>query len=244
MGRTPKRGQMRNLKKQERIAIEAVARRFSAKLEKGSDPLDAYIALAGKRVAVSIATLRARSNGRGNGAKPGLRFDKVATRLIERLQATLGETVPAGMTVLLTVTAPIRLPSKTAATLEGRIQELLGRGAPGRDEKATIHGNRIQIRLLRGQSERAPKMIGFVHNADSDALLLLNMTRELLKLISSAPGRRAPKPADDQWLVVVSAGGISYLDAYRYIWSQLRMAIDFKRILMVFDDGRVEVLTG
>jgi hypothetical protein len=244
MGRTPKRGQMRNLKKQERIAIEAVARRFSAKLEKGSDPLDAYIALAGKRVAVSIATLRARSNGRGNAAKPGLRFDKVATRLIERLQATLGETVPAGMTVLLTVTAPIRLPSKTAATLEGRIQELLGRGAPGRDEKATIHGNRIQIRLLRGQSERAPKMIGFVHNADSDALLLLNMTRELLKLISSAPGRRAPKPADDQWLVVVSAGGISYLDAYRYIWSQLRMAIDFKRILMVFDDGRVEVLTG
>jgi hypothetical protein len=235
---------MRNLKKQERIAIEAVARRFSPTWEKGSDPPDAYIVLAGKRVAVTIATLRVRSTGPGNAAKPGLRFDKVATRLIERLQATLGETVPDGITVLLTVTAPIRLPSKTAATLEGRIQELLGRGAPGRDEKATIHGNRVQIRLLRGLSERAPKLIGFVHNADSDAPLLLNMTRELLKLINSAAARRAPKPAGDRWLVVVSAGGISYLDAYRYIYSQLRVAIDFKRILMVFDDGRVEVLTG
>ena len=33
---------MRDLKKQERTAIEAVARRFSATWEKGSDPPDAY----------------------------------------------------------------------------------------------------------------------------------------------------------------------------------------------------------
>ena len=126
------------------------------------------------------------SNGaalrQGNAAKPRLRFDKVATRLIERLQATLGETVPDGMTVLLTITAPIRLPSKTAASLEDKIQTLLGRRSPGRgrDEKDTIHGNRVRIRLLKDKSERAPKMIGFVHNSDSDPLLLLNMTRELL----------------------------------------------------------------
>ena len=40
------------------------------------------------------------------------------------------------------------------------------------------------------------------------------------------------------------ARGISCLDAYRYIYSQLRMATNFKRILMVFNDGRVEMLTG
>ena len=87
------------MKKQERTAIEAVARRFSATWEKGSDPPDAYIMVAGKRVAVDITTLKRRSTGQGNAAKPRLRFDKVATRLIERLQATLGETVPDGMTV-------------------------------------------------------------------------------------------------------------------------------------------------
>src|SRR5437879_11840487 len=120
-------------------------------------------------------------------------FEKVATRLIERLQATLGETVPDGTTVLLTITAPIRLPSKTAASLEDKIQTLLGRGSPGRDEKDTIHGNRVRIRLLRDESERAPRMIGFVHNSDSDALLLLNMTRELIDLISAAARRRAQR---------------------------------------------------
>jgi hypothetical protein len=235
---------MRNLKMQERIAIEAVARRLSATWVKGSDPADAYIELAGERVAVCIATLRARSAGPSNAAKPGLRFDKVATKVIEGLQATLGETVPDGTTVLLTITAPIRLPSKTAAALEAKIQSLLRRGAPGRDEKDTIHGNRVQIRLLTGQSERAPKMIGFVHNADSDALLLLNVTRELLESISAEARWRAPKPAGDRWLVVVSAEGTSLFEAYRYICSQLRVAIDFKRILMVFGDGRVETLTG
>lgn len=234
---------MRDLNKQERTAIEAVARRFSATWEKGSDPPDAYLLVAGKRVAVDIATLKRRGTRQRNPAKPRLRFDKVASRLMERLEATLGDTVPDGMTVLLTITAPIRLPSKTAASLEDKIQTLLERGSPGRDAKGTIHGNRVQIRLLRDESERAPKMIGFVHNSDSDPLLLLNMTRELLELISTEAGRRAPKLAGDRWLVVISAGGISCLEAYRYIYSLLRKATDFKKILMVFGDGRIGMLT-
>ena len=87
-------------------------------------------------------------------------------------------------------------------------------------------------------------MIGFVHHSDSDPLLLLNMTRELLELIGAEAGRRAPRRAGDRWLVVISAGGISCLEAYRYIYSHLRMASYFKKILMVFGDGRVGILTG
>ena len=148
------------------------------------------------------------------------------------------------MTVLLTITAPIRLPSKTAASLEDKIPTLLRRGSPSRDETDTIHGNRVQIRFLRDRSEHAPRVITFVHNSDSDPLLLLNITRELRERISAEAGRRAPKPAGDRWLVVISAGGIAFLEVYRYIYSQLRMATDFKKILMAFGDGRVGVLTG
>jgi hypothetical protein len=87
-------------------------------------------------------------------------------------------------------------------------------------------------------------MIGFVHNSDSDPLLLLNMTSELLELVSAEAGRQAPTLADERWLVVISARGMSCLEAYRYIYSQLRMTSDFKKALMVFGDGRVGVLTG
>ncbi|MDE3135899.1 MAG: hypothetical protein KGL59_04965 [Acidobacteriota bacterium] len=233
---------MTDLKKQEQAAIEAVARRFSATWEKGSDLCSAWLTVAGKRVAVDIGTLKQRNSGKTNAAKPGLRFDKVVTRLMEHLQSALAGIVPDRTTVLLTITAPIRLPSKTAVALETKIQTLLGKGSRPRDVKATIHGKRIQVRLLRNQFVRAPKLIGFVHNPDSDPLVLLNLTSDLLERISPKPGRQARRPAGDRWLVLINAGGISFLEAYRYICSQLRTAPDFQKVLMVFDDGRVEVL--
>lgn len=42
----------------------------------------------------------------------------------------------------------------------------------------------------------------------------------------------------------MNAGKSSYFETYRYTYSQLRTATDFKKILMVFDDGQVEMLTG
>jgi hypothetical protein len=200
--------------------------------------------VAGKHVAVDIRTFKWRDAGQGNAATPRLRFDKVATRLIERLRTTLGDVVPDGTTVGLTVTAPIRVAAQTAAAVEARIHTLLARRSPGRDVKATINGNRIQIRVLRTRSEGVPKLIGFVHNADTDPLLLLNMTRELLELFSAEAGRRPTKRAGERWLVVTSAGGSALLDAYRDIYSQLGMATGFAKILVAFGDGSVGVLTG
>lgn len=85
-------------------------------------------------------------------------------------------------------------------------------------------------------------MIGFVHNSDSSPLLLLNMTRELLEVISAEAGGPAPRPASDQWLIVISAGGSSCLAVYRHIYSQLRVATGFEKILMLFSDGRIGTL--
>lgn len=87
-------------------------------------------------------------------------------------------------------------------------------------------------------------MIGFVHNSDSDSLLLLNMTCELLEIISSAASGRAARPAGDQWLIAISARGSFCLDAYRYIYSQLPIATEFEKILIVFGDESVGMLAG
>ena len=235
---------MRDLEKHERAALEAVGKRFSATWEQGSGPPDAYLTFAGKRVAVEIRSFKRRGAGRSNATRPRLRFDKVATRLLERLRTTTGDVVPDGTTVVLTVTAPIRVAAKTSAALEDRIRTLLARRSRGRDEDAAIHGNRIRIRLLRNLSERAPKFIGFVHNADSDPVLLLNMTREVLELFSVEAERPATKRAGERWLVVTSAGGSAWLEAYRDIYAQLRMATGFNKVLMAFGDGRVEMLTN
>jgi len=70
------------------------------------------------------------------------------------------------------------------------------------------------------------------------------MTRELLERISDEAGRRAARLAGDRWLVLISAGDISWLEVYRYIYSQRHMATDFEKIFMIFGDGRVGILTG
>jgi hypothetical protein len=230
------------LNAQERAAIEAVAKQFSATWEAGGDPPDARLLVDGKRVAVDIRTLKQRGRNQATAEKPRLRFDRVVIRLIEHLQATVGATVPAGTTVLLTVTAPIRLPAKTASALEDKIQTLLGRGAPQRDLNDTVHGNDVRIRLLRDGPERAPKMIGFVHNPETAPLQLFDVTSKLLDLFSVAAGWQMPKIAGERWLVAISARSFSCLEACRYILSQLSDATGYEKVLMVFSDGRVGVL--
>jgi hypothetical protein len=227
---------------QERIAIDAVATQFSATWKAGRDR-GAVITVGGKRVAVEIANLNPRAAGQGHTREPRLRFDKVATRLVERLQATVGPTLSEGTTMLLTITAPIRLAAKTAAALEEKIHARVGRRSLGRDESATVHGNRVRIRFVRTEPGRAPTLIAFVHNADSDPLLLLNMTGGLLDQILGVRGR-APKAPGDRWLVLMSGGGRSRLEAYRYIYSQLGVVTGFNKVVIVFGDGWVETLSG
>jgi hypothetical protein len=234
---------MSDLRKQERIAIEAVARHFSATWEMPSDSSGIYLTVAGRRVAVGVVTLKRHGACQADTPKIRLRFDRVAMRLIESLNTALGKAVPGGTTAIVTVTAPVRMASKTAAELEERIQTLLSRRLPSRDEKATIYGNRIRIRFVRDGSVHVPRVIGFVHNPETDPLLLLNVASELLDLAKARARGRVVESAADCWLVVISARGSSCLEVYRHVFSHLRLSAKFKRVLMVFADGRVGELS-
>jgi hypothetical protein len=219
--------------------MEIVARRFSATWEEDGNAAEAYLTIAGKRLPVDLVTLKPR-DPHGVPALQ-LRFDKVATRLIERLQSALSETVPADTTVLLTITAPIRLPSKTAESLEENVRSLIARGSPTRGVSVSLHGNRVRIQSLK--SAGAPRVIAFVHNVDADPLEIVRMTRDMLDFNGADAARRTSRAAGGRWLVVVSPDGTSRLQAQRYVWSQLRSTSRFERVIMAFADGRVEVLT-
>src|SRR5205085_9899147 len=104
---------MSELRKQKQAAIEAVARHFSATWEGGEEPADAYVTIAAKRVAVEVVTIKRVGNRRGD-AKPRLRFDRVALRLVGGLQAALHGSVPDGKPALAPITAPPPLPPTPA----------------------------------------------------------------------------------------------------------------------------------
>ncbi len=232
---------MGNLTKRESNAVEAVARSFAGTWESAGSSAGAWLLVDRKRIAVDIATLDAHATGRGDAATPRLRFDKVVARVLERLRSALDETIPDGVTVLVTITAPIRLASKTAAAVEKRIQTLVRQASAGRGGPDTIHRNRVQVRVVRHQSDLAPKVIGFVHNPDADPAPLMKLSRVLLERGNGHAGRRKTR-AGDRWLIAITGGGCSSLEAYRYVHSQLRAATGFQKVVIVFPDDHVEAL--
>jgi len=208
---------MSGVGKRERAALEAVARHFSATWEKGEAPPDAYLTIAGKRIAVEVTTTKLRIAERGGLTKPRLRFDRVALGFVRRLQA-----------------AP-----------EDNIRTYLARQSAQGEAKHTIHGNQIRVRLVKGGSRRTTKVIGFVHNPDSDPDVLFDITLSLIERIGAKARTGAPaRSADDRWLVLAGDDRFSYIEPYRHVCSQLSIPTGFKKILVVLADGRIETLTG
>ncbi len=105
-----------------------------------------------------------------------LRFDKVARRLSDDLKTTLAGILPAGQNVLITVTAPIKHPAKTAETLQNIVRAGLARG----ELCKAIHGNQVRVRPIAHVATNMPKVLTFVHNPESDARLILDIAESRL----------------------------------------------------------------
>jgi hypothetical protein len=127
----------------------------------------------------AIANRVARANGL-TLATLGLRFDRVVVRLLADLRASLSKDIPDGTTVLLTMTAPIKVPGKTAEDLARRIRHWLrAEGAP-REKRMTIFGNKVSVRLVKVALRQKERLVGLVHNPERDARRLLKMTADCL----------------------------------------------------------------
>jgi hypothetical protein len=173
-----------------------------------------------------------------------LRVDKEVRRLIGDLQSSLTGVVSDGEAVVVTVTAPIRLGSKTTAELELRIKEALARKPPRRDIADTIHGNHVQVRFVQGVPTHVSRIIGFVHNPDPHSDILLELAQSLLQGIGAAEKSSPKTVTSERWLVLVIEDGFARIDTWRQVHDQLGLSTGFKKILLVFDGNRVEQLTG
>lgn len=115
--------------------------------------------------------------------------------------------------------------------MEDSIRELLsGRRAR---LKATIHGNRIQVRVLHGGARRTSRLVGFVHNPKPDPSVLFDVSRSLLACIGS---EKRP-PGGDRWLVIANRDGLAPVETVRQVCLALRARTVFKRILLEESEG-------
>lgn len=105
-----------------------------------------------------------------------LRFDKVALRLIDGVKAHVGQSLPADQSILFTVTAPVKLAAKTSSALQEWLARLRSEG-----RSTTINGNEIRARIVLRIPSDMPRVMGFVHNPENNADLLLDIAETSLR---------------------------------------------------------------
>ena len=183
---------------------------------------------------VDVVVLEAQIPRRSKVAPPRLRFDRVVLRVFERLRTALRDDVPSGVTVVVTITAPILVPGKTIAAVEERLRALLGKRS-SRGLTETIHGNEVRIGIIRGAKASTAPIVGFVHNRDSDRSVLFDVTDALVQCLGSVKGRSLAVAMEDEPL---------WTETYRHVCAQVFARTDFKRVFLVTTDDEVSTLVG
>ena len=125
---------------------------------------------------LKTTTIEREIGERARAAKLKLRFDKAVRRLTGDLKATLAGVVADGQSVLVTVTAPIKHPAKTAEALANVVRDGLAHG----ELCKTIHGNKVRVRPITHVATNMPKVLAFVHNMESDPRLILQIAESRL----------------------------------------------------------------
>ena len=119
--------------------------------------------------------------GATTASELGLRFDRIVVSVLDHLKLFVGANAPEGLTVLLTLTAPIRTPKKMAVALEREIAALFQNGCSEAERSIVLHGNRAELRLVQRAPTRGQGLLGFVHNPDVDAVVILNLAEQWLR---------------------------------------------------------------
>jgi hypothetical protein len=202
-----------------------------------------YVTVGGRRIALDVAVIAQQPPRLKRVARARLREDVVARRVLRELESALLAHVPDGKTIILTLGAPIKVPKKVLAALTNVLLTYLESGAEEVEEKRTILGNRVRFRVLNHNSKWNAQVIGFVFSGDPEPGVLANTMRSLHDEIAAKAKRRMPEGfAGDRWLVLGNDHWIADIKTYRRAYSQLSPPHNFRKILMVFDGGRVEAL--
>jgi hypothetical protein len=222
-------------------AIRMVADHYSAEWDGVTGDSGPRLQIGGKSVALAVLAMTVRSTGRGGPVEPRLRFDRGVLRLSSGLRDALAQAVPASTAVIVTVTAPIRLRARTQAVLIEKIRAVLTKRPVPARLAATVHGNRVQVRTMKGGRRSTCPIVTFVHNPKPAPAPLFDAARALLTCLGST--ELAVRGSQrERWLVIANPHGTAPIRTIRHVAECLCAPGTFSRMLAVGARGRVEEL--
>ncbi len=188
-----------------------------------------------QRIIVRVARFRPAGARKSHGAGLRLRLDKVAVSLVGRVRFAVQQSVPENRTVILTVTAPIRLAARTAEAIEAQIRSRLRSRATG-DSVHRLHGNTVRIWVLKGSSGTTARLLGFVHNPDTDPTVLMEVTRAMLRALG-LPRRVRAARTGKRWLIIDDSSLSLSTGTWQNLCGQLGLETAFGRVYLQQGEG-------
>jgi hypothetical protein len=234
---------MRHSSKLKQLTIQALAKRFATQWQVGEGPPDAYATISGRSIALDVAII-AQPSRAGPRSMARLREDRVARRVLRDIESALHAQVPNRKTLILTLGAPIQVPTQLVAALTKLLVDYLQSGVEEREERKTVLGNRVRFRVLNQNRKWRAKVVGFVFSGDPRPGVLGGVMRSFHDAIAAKAKGRMPKDfTGDRWLVLCSDEWIADIKTYRLMYSQLSPPRRFNKVFMLHG-ARVEPLTN
>ena len=225
----------------EQFVADAVARKFGGSwMPVEEDPPDIILAHDGRETAVEISTLAEQVPAGNNGLQPRHTADHAGVALCNRLDASLAESIPEPMTVILVLEVPLSNFLKCEAALrkciESGVQEIRDR-----EEEVHILDNSVRIHysLVPRQSDK--KVVGIVTNKKAQPNIQRNVLVALKHRLNEKAKSCQGLPHEDLWLALLHDYWLASPETVSEAMGSISVDHPFQRVLLVL--GSSEVVT-
>lgn len=209
----------------------------------GEDPPDLYLTFSNSRVGVEVTRLSQFTfepdGALGNRATQ----DSFGMRLVEDLNATVGQFLPSDICLLVSVEMPV----PNAAIFKRKLATLVSKISVGQvlgeRYETTIEDSKVTI-LVVPERSTGKKIIGVVANSNSSADILAN-ARLVLENRIRTKSDRCVSLAKPMWLALLNDYWLADADTYALAARQMATRHCFERIFIVFQNSNVtEIAVG
>lgn len=222
-----------DLREDERFVIEALASKYSGKWIAGDEPPDAYLKIDGETVAVEVSTLTQHIVDGTGEIKPRLSHDSTAIGLLEELNDDLGTHIPAGKTLFIVLSAPLKQKRKLKPLLAAHIIKMLANEGEV-DIEIEILSNTLTVKVIPEDRPSGKKIVGTVINQHSSPDILLNARRILDDRIETKTEKCQPLHAKyPVWLALFNDYWLADEETYRQAMEVSSVTHSFEKILLV-----------
>lgn len=230
-----------SLREDEKFVIEALCASYGGTWRIGEDPPDAYMSLTKNEVAVEISILTQHVVSKSGKAVPRLSQDTGVLRLCDEINEELKNGIPAGVYVLLTISAPLNKIRQTKADLINEIKEFAQQKKP-KNQVLEINQNKVKIQLILGDRPFGNKVIGIVPNQNSSPDILANVLYILSERISDKATKCRDIVHRPLWLALFNDYWLAEADTYELAMEKLSVAHPFDKICLVMGNKEIHTL--